>query len=302
MLLNEKKISIVIATFNGEKYLREQLYSIMNQTYSPTEIVICDDNSNDLTMNILFEFEKKFPKIQWIIERNYVSLGFRENFYKAISLAKGDYIFLCDQDDIWYENKIFEMVCVLNSKQNIKVLVTDFDLLICENARPNEEASRKISVYKPKNGHQEAKVKFEVSNFLNRRPGWTFAFKADLIPIINTLKENKVELYHDEIVWYAGLFSDGLYYIKKPMGKWRRFGSSVTINNISESKIQRFMRLLPKRLRRATEYLSLAKTVKVNKLNISKKNSEIIFLYFNIRYHFIYFLNVLLKLVQRKKY
>ncbi len=103
-----KLISIAMTTYNGEKFLKEQLNSIINQTYKNLEIIICDDCSTDNTINIINEYKEKDERIQlYVNEKN---LGFSKNFEKAISLCKGEYIALADQDDIWKLNKIELMV------------------------------------------------------------------------------------------------------------------------------------------------------------------------------------------------
>jgi glycosyltransferase involved in cell wall biosynthesis len=92
-------ISIAMAAYNGEKYIREQLDSILNQTYQNFELIICDDCSTDPTWVILQEYKLKDDRIQcYLNEKN---LGFKKNFEKAIGLCKGEYIALSDQDDIW---------------------------------------------------------------------------------------------------------------------------------------------------------------------------------------------------------
>ena len=96
-------VSIAMATYNGEKYLREQLDSIYNQTYKNIEVIVCDDCSSDKTVEILKEYSERFGLKYFINEKN---LGYVKNFEKAISLCNGEYIALSDQDDIWLENKL----------------------------------------------------------------------------------------------------------------------------------------------------------------------------------------------------
>lgn len=98
-------ISISLCTYNGGRYLLEQLGSIENQNRLPDELVVCDDRSNDTTLEILSEFRARAP-FSVHIHRNDSNLGPVQNFEKAISLCAGDYIFLCDQDDVWLPNKI----------------------------------------------------------------------------------------------------------------------------------------------------------------------------------------------------
>ena len=100
-------ISVAMATYNGEKFIREQLDSILAQTITDWELIVCDDVSTDSTIAILEEYANKDGRIQ--IHKNKVNLGFKRNFEKAISLCSGDYIALCDQDDIWKHDKVEKM-------------------------------------------------------------------------------------------------------------------------------------------------------------------------------------------------
>jgi len=94
-------ISIALASYNGEKYIREQLDSILNQTIQDFEVIICDDCSNDNTWNIIEEYANNDARFRCY--KNEKNLGFIKNFEKAISLCEGDYVALCDQDDIWIQ-------------------------------------------------------------------------------------------------------------------------------------------------------------------------------------------------------
>ncbi|MCS3742195.1 MULTISPECIES: glycosyltransferase [unclassified Rhizobium] len=99
------RISVVLATYNGERYLSQQLESLTAQTVRPFEIIISDDDSTDTTPELLAAFEKSapFPILRW---KNTPGLGFRENFLRAASKASGDWIAFCDQDDIWRRDKL----------------------------------------------------------------------------------------------------------------------------------------------------------------------------------------------------
>jgi glycosyltransferase involved in cell wall biosynthesis len=103
------KTSVAICTFNGEKYIKAQLESILNQTLAIDEIIICDDGSNDKTIAIIELIQIENPnKIS--LYKNKVNLGSTKNFEKAISICTGYYIFLSDQDDIWKENKVEKVI------------------------------------------------------------------------------------------------------------------------------------------------------------------------------------------------
>lgn len=106
-----KKVSVVMCTYNGEQFLKEQLDSIINQTYPIYEIVVQDDCSTDNTPLIIEEYSKRIPSI--IFYRNETQKGVNKNFYSAISKAAGEYIAISDQDDIWDIHKIEkQMACI----------------------------------------------------------------------------------------------------------------------------------------------------------------------------------------------
>ena len=106
--MGKKTVSVVMCTYNGEKYLREQMDSILAQTYPIHEIIVCDDCSTDGTMDILQEYAAKYSFIK--VRQNKQNLGFNSNFYHAFSQATGEYISISDQDDIWFPQKIEEQV------------------------------------------------------------------------------------------------------------------------------------------------------------------------------------------------
>ncbi|MDP3588873.1 MAG: glycosyltransferase family 2 protein [Sulfuricurvum sp.] len=97
-------ISIAMATYNGEQFLAHQLDSILFQSYTNIEIIICDDKSTDTTHEILRHYAQEDRRIQLFF--NEKNIGLVKNFEKAISLCTGEYIALADQDDIWEKNKI----------------------------------------------------------------------------------------------------------------------------------------------------------------------------------------------------
>jgi glycosyltransferase involved in cell wall biosynthesis len=97
-------ISVVVATYNGARYIREQLDSIIHQTYPNLEIVITDDRSTDETMSILEEYANQYSNIR--VYQNETNLRYVKNFEKGMGLAKGDFIAPSDQDDIWELDKL----------------------------------------------------------------------------------------------------------------------------------------------------------------------------------------------------
>ena len=99
------KVSIAMAAYNGADYLSEQLSSFLLQTRLPDELVVCDDASSDSTVSIIEEFALRAPFEVRLI-KNKQNLGYIRNFEKALSLCQGDLIFLSDQDDVWFPEKV----------------------------------------------------------------------------------------------------------------------------------------------------------------------------------------------------
>ena len=101
-----EKIDILLATYNGEEYINEQIDSILNQTYSNFRLLISDDNSTDKTLEILRDYEKKDDRIK--VFENKENKGVVKNFEFLLKKVESDLYMLSDQDDVWYENKIEE--------------------------------------------------------------------------------------------------------------------------------------------------------------------------------------------------
>lgn len=129
-------ISVVMATYNGEKYINEQLDSILSQTVKANEIIIIDDKSTDGTFSILEKYKSKYTNLIQIY-KNEINEGYIKTFYKAISKAKGKYIFLCDQDDVWEKNKIDIMISYMKTKPYM-ILNSNYSL-IDENGKKLKE-------------------------------------------------------------------------------------------------------------------------------------------------------------------
>ena len=97
-------ISVAMATYNGERFVKEQIDSILSQTIEDIELVVCDDCSTDTTWDILNEYAMQDMRVH--IYRNDHNLGYKNNFEKAIRLCRGDFIALSDQDDIWFDRHL----------------------------------------------------------------------------------------------------------------------------------------------------------------------------------------------------
>lgn len=119
-----------MATYNGENYLREQLDSILNQSFQDYTLMIRDDNSNDDTWSILVEYQKKFDSIN--IFKNTTQLGVVANFEKLLTACSSDYIALCDQDDVWHKDKLLKSIELLEKEEKNSPLLFHSDLEVID--------------------------------------------------------------------------------------------------------------------------------------------------------------------------
>lgn len=124
-------ISVVMATYNGESFILDQLNSIFQQEKKPDEVIICDDKSSDGTVSIISMFidNNKLNKT-WKLIVNDENLGYCDNFKKVCQLATGDVIFFSDQDDIWKLDKIKVMETMMEENQQIEMLAAKRALVI----------------------------------------------------------------------------------------------------------------------------------------------------------------------------
>lgn len=124
-------ISVVLCTYNGERFLRQQLESLFAQQRTPDELIAVDDTSSDGTLDILNEFQRRSFEvgIHMVVVRNPRNLGYRRNFEAALALAQMPLIFLSDQDDVWHHNKIARMEAEFAERPQLLLLHTDARLV-----------------------------------------------------------------------------------------------------------------------------------------------------------------------------
>ena len=128
------KIEILMATYNGETYIREQIDSIINQTYKNWILLVRDDNSKDNTVSIIEEYEQKDSRIRLLRDKK-GNLGFVRNFEELMANSLEDFIMFSDQDDYWIENRIekyIEIITNLSSEDMEKPLLIHSNSFICD--------------------------------------------------------------------------------------------------------------------------------------------------------------------------
>lgn len=197
--------SIVVTTYNGEKYIIEQLQSIYKQTYSNMEVYILDDKSTDNTTNLVQSYiDKHNLGERWHLIINTINKGWRKNFIDGMKLCNGDFIFPCDQDDIWNHDKISKMICIMNANNNINVLASNI-MEFFENGKTR---------IRPLKEDGDVKKHAIVKNFFdNEYPGCSFCVRRSFFEKIEQFWWEKQP--YDALLWRYAMFSDSLYTVSE---------------------------------------------------------------------------------------
>lgn len=125
--------SVCMGIYNGEKFIEQQLYTILHQTKKPDEVILCDDGSTDHTVEKIQDFIRQNQlQDRWQLFQNPVNKGYPDNFYYAMSLCGCDIVFLADQDDIWGEQKIAHMCQVMERNPDARAVCCKFGLIDAE--------------------------------------------------------------------------------------------------------------------------------------------------------------------------
>jgi len=225
MSMGKKKfhISIAMTTYNGERFLKEQLDSFLWQTRLPDELVVCDDGSTDRTLEILENFARTAP-FPVKIFRNPQRLGFSKNFEKAINLCQGELIFLSDQDDIWMPNKIVEIEKVFIKYPFAGVVFSDA-FLVNENLIPTNKSlfdHYGINIEKIINISPGKFIK--KYNITNAIIGAVIAIKSEIREIIFPIPSN---WSHDGWITFAGGLVAHVFLLPIKLIKYRRHANQL---------------------------------------------------------------------------
>lgn len=209
-------ISVAMAAFNGEKYLKMQLDSVCSQISSKDEIVVSVDPSKDDTLKILKEYRDKDSRLKIFIGP---SKGIAKNFENAINNCKGDYIFLCDQDDVWLPNKIKIVISEFKKEASI-------DLVIHDALITDDRLNIVYESFFEKNDSGTGKLKNIIKNSYI---GCCMTFKKELKPYILPFPENLP--MHDQWIGLIAEFKGKVKFLNMPLIKYRRHSLTATSNS-----------------------------------------------------------------------
>ena len=220
------KISISLASFNGENFIKKQLQSILLQLNKNDEVIIVDDCSTDRTIDeILSLFDDRIK-----IYKNEKNLGIVASFNKAISLATGNIIFLSDQDDLWSNNKVGEVVRLFREDHDLTLVISDAALI-------DENDSLIHDSYFELRGGFKAGL---ISNLIkNKYLGCCIAINSKILPKVLPIPKNAP--MHD--IWIGNINNlyGKIFFINKPLVFYRRHGRNVTA--LTHSSVFQMMKM-----------------------------------------------------------
>lgn len=258
------KISVVLSTYNGNKFITELMESLKNQTRKIDEVLICDDQSTDSTQKTILDFIADNKLSNWVFIQNEKNKGWKRNFYDGICRATGDLIFTCDQDDIWDVHKIEAMESVIINRPEILLLCCDYKLEYLSGAKKFPKS--KISNLKQDNSIE--KINARKSLLIVDRPGCTYCITKQLV---SHMKKLWIDGYpHDALAWRSAAVYDGLYIYHAPLIIFRRH-----LTNASD----RPMHSIADRIKMATYYHDFLRKMQdaiVNDRTVSMKKIKYI--------------------------
>jgi glycosyltransferase involved in cell wall biosynthesis len=211
-------ISVAMTTYNGSRFLTEQLESIATQTRLPDELVVCDDRSADDTVSVLERFAKQapFPVRVFVNDRN---LGSTKNFEQAVSLCEGDVIALSDQDDIWVRSRLHKTAALFAERQSIGLVFGNADIIDQNAMRTGSclwQHSRFRSLQRLQLSHGRATQALLNHNVVT---GATMAFRSKFREVILPIPETWV---HDGWISLIISFFASIVAINEPLIQYRQ--------------------------------------------------------------------------------
>ena len=214
-------ISVALCTYNGEKYIEQQIVSIIEQSRSVDEIVICDDGSSDNTLTIISRIKQNSIVDIRLIETEEKHVGVVRNFQRCCDCCRGDVVFLSDQDDVWYKDKVKTILDYYDAHPLIDVVFTNADLIDSEGMK--RFSSTLFDHYFTK----EDRDRFDRGEGLvcfakNHATGATMAIRKSFLENNRFADYKGLGICHDHIIALMAANRNTIGYINVPLIAYRQ--------------------------------------------------------------------------------
>lgn len=219
------KVSVALATYNAQAYLLAQLESLRKQTRQPDEVVICDDHSSDATVSIIRSYLQEHTLPGWKLIENTENLGYVRNFRKAMAQTTSDFVFLCDQDDVWAADKIRVMTRILEENEHILALTCGYRLIDGE-GKPMQTQGKRFYTPRPGAGTLSMVKSGRVLHW-NMAQGCTGAYRRSLVDDYGKSQTNG-SLAHDWALHLLAYDRQGLFFWNQELVSYRIHGENAT--------------------------------------------------------------------------
>lgn len=226
------KTSVIIATYNGEKFIEEQFDSILAQSVQPDEVVIADDGSKDDTREIVQKYiDKHVLNEKWRLHVNEKNKGYAKNFLEGAMLTTGDIVFFCDQDDIWTSDRVRRMSEVMEKNPSIN--------LLCSNLEPfyYEKDTRKWSEKDLKAMRTDGSLEIcelTPEYFHLKRSGCTMCVRKTFLDEI--MPYWTANWPHDDFIWKMAVVSSSCAILHFISMKRRMHSNNATVIRVRTRK------------------------------------------------------------------
>jgi glycosyltransferase involved in cell wall biosynthesis len=212
-------VSVAMCTFNGASFVEAQLESILAQSRSADEIILCDDGSTDGTVELATKIAQKYPDKIRII-RNERRLGYCRNFELAVSLVRGDVIFLSDQDDVWFPDKVAAMLRVFGEDPEVVLVYSDAVLTDRELLPTGTVFNRRKDTELRKTPTPRGLSRGLAFN------GPMMAFHSRLKPFVIPFSPLSLQWGHDHWIGFIAYAVGEIRMIDRPLVYYRRHGKN----------------------------------------------------------------------------
>lgn len=241
-------IKVLMCTYNGENFIREQLESIRNQTRMPDALLCYDDCSTDNTVRLFKEFVEEYGLDNWQIRINDVNRGWRINFRDIMhggAVNDDDIVFFADQDDRWRPDKIAEMTDIMLSDAKILRLSSE-QALIDTDGNPILNAGVRGTDSGDKRVYLENYRDNMLGMHWNNRIGCAMAVRGRLINYIIEHYGESAQFAHDMLCVFVSDAFNGGYVVDYPYIDYRIHGGNASVYDEDEANIERKIELLEK--------------------------------------------------------